>query len=97
MCAGGLAIVQRAVAGDLAGNWKKSEEVGYLILGRALPEGQKPAQRSQNASVRDDEEAGSVGQDQSVRPHHALLMCQEFGLTGLCLIPIFCTLATNEI
>lgn len=39
----------------------KSEEVGYPILGRVLPEGQKPAQRSQSASVCGDEEAESVG------------------------------------
>lgn len=58
------------------------------ILGRALPERQDPVPRPHS---------GSSGQDQSVRPHHAVLTGQEVCLPGFWLIPIFCTLDVNEL
>lgn len=95
VCAGRLATRQGVVRARLTENWEKRgcrpsrlwEQHSRGTGASAQPlEGEMClTMKKGEHRVRPEFEAG-----------HAVLTCQEFGLTGLWLILIFCTLAANE-
>lgn len=91
VCASRFAIMQRIIRGGVK-KTVKSKEARYPDSGKSTPRRLESVQVC--LMIR---KLGAWDETRVRGPTMLCSYCQEFGLTGVWLIPIFCTLAVNEI